>query len=141
MPRSSNYYLLAIVIITAIGAGSVLTVIFLSPDGEDNSRNIMTILGFLTPTLLSLLTLLNSMETKQKVEQNAMQGAQLQGMVVSGLTEVRNVLSDQAYEEGRKRGAEEAQAVAEAWALNGPRPEGKPKPVAKPKKDEIWLPI
>lgn len=60
---SSNIpYLIAVVLMTALGVGSTLLVLFLRPNA-DNAALIAAIAGFIAPTTMALLAFMKTQET------------------------------------------------------------------------------
>lgn len=62
MKSSNTPYIIAIIIMATLGALGIVVISLFNP-GKDNSLIIASLLGFLTPTTLSLLALMKAQQT------------------------------------------------------------------------------
>jgi hypothetical protein len=62
-----NLVVVTAAVLSAIGVAAVLGILALRPH-DDNFQLIVTLLGFLTPTLISILSLLKSSENKEHLD-------------------------------------------------------------------------
>lgn len=87
MKSSNTPYIIAIIIMATLGALGIVVISLFNP-GKDNSLIIASLLGFLTPTTLSLLALMKSQETHLSVNsrleefiKNAGDAARAEGVI------------------------------------------------------------
>ena len=66
LPWNGLTYVVAVVLMMALGVVGAVSVIFIRPE-QDNTLLIASIFGFLTPTTLSLLAYMKSQETHKAV--------------------------------------------------------------------------
>lgn len=66
-PANNIPYVVAVAFMMMIGVVAVVLVTVLRPDNKDNTLVIATIVGFLTPTTLSLLAFMKAQETHLSV--------------------------------------------------------------------------
>jgi EamA domain-containing membrane protein RarD len=62
-----NIIIVTAALLSAMGVATVFGILLLRPN-QDNTQLILGVLGYLTPTLISILALLKSTENKENIE-------------------------------------------------------------------------
>jgi hypothetical protein len=107
-PPNNTPYIVAVVVMMALGVIGVVAVVILRPSATDNMLVIAALVGFLTPTTVSLLAFMKAQETHVAV--NSRLDAWLAAATESA--------HSKGMDEGRKEGQIAADARTDTLAEN-----------------------